>query len=282
MKLKDLLAIWLIAITLSSIYIIGMVSFPLPDHIKDSIEQTIPPAPIMVIGSSLMRSAIPGIGSGNEGGLLGDGRSHTRLAISGIREEQALYLLERLLKKDVKVIFLEANPFIFDFATYKNNLNSTSSLFLTELLRQKSKEIAAKVNFLLKRGFLYETLTDEPRGLFDNFKGDINQRKKYPLYLRPPKYIEKLEKIIKILKYKGIKLILIAPPRSMWSAQFIDDSSAKELELSYQRLAKRFDILLFQPDPFWSNENFVDSGHLNNFGRERFLKELKVWWSKHQ
>lgn len=276
MNIRQILTIWLFSIVISSAFIAWVVRYPLSDTITDPAEQTIPSAPIVVIGSSLMLYAVPGIGSGKESSLLGDGRDHVRLAISGISEAQSLRLLEKMLTQKVETVFLEANPFIFDFADQSNHL---SVIFF---LKQKSRAVAAKLNLILKRGSSPEAMTAEVSHLFNQFQGNLNQKKVYPLYLRPPRHLKKLEIIISSLKHKGIKVILIAPPRSLWRAQLIGDLSVKELERSYQNLAKQLDLALFQPEPFWGNENFIDGGHLNNVGRERFINELKVWWNKQE
>jgi hypothetical protein len=281
MKTTSLLAIWFVSIALSCIFIMGVMLYPLPNTIIEPTEQVIPPAPIVVIGSSLMRFAMPGVGSGAEGGILGDGRAHVRLAISGIREEQALRLLERLLNQDVDVIFLEANPFVFDFAHRIQKPDIYSTLFTT-ILKQKSQDVAAKINGLLQRGSANELMTTDDSRLTNTFQVDLNAAKQYPLYLRRSKYVEKLQELIDALKAKEVKVILVAPPRSVWSTQFIGDMAAKNLKTDFQNLAKQLDLPLFQPDTFWKNENFWDSAHMNNIGRKRFLKELKTWWNAQQ
>lgn len=112
MNARSLCAIWFIAITLSIIFTLGIIHYPTLNTVPEPAEEVIPFAPIMIIGSSLMRFAVPGIGSGQDGGILGDGTAHTRLAISAIREEQVLRLLERILHQSypVKTIFLEPIP----------------------------------------------------------------------------------------------------------------------------------------------------------------------------
>jgi hypothetical protein len=123
--------------------------------------------------------------------------------------------------------------------------------------------------------------TDDSR-LTNTFQVDLNAAKQYPLYLRRSKYVEKLQELIDALKAKEVKVILVAPPRSVWSTQFIGDMAAKNLKTDFQNLAKQLDLPLFQPDTFWKNENFWDSAHMNNIGRKRFLKELKTWWNAQQ
>ncbi|UOG91267.1 MAG: hypothetical protein L3K52_13810 [Candidatus Thiothrix sulfatifontis] len=280
MKIPRLLAIWLVSIALSGIFILVVALYPLPNTITDPTEQAIPKAPIVVIGSSLMRYAVPGLGSGDNGGILGDGRPHVRLAVSSISEEQVLRLLEKLLHQDVKLIFFETNPFVFDFAHKKDNSRQSSSLSIAVLMKQKSQDLALKLNKLLGRGSSHEVMTaDDASRLANTFQVNLNEAKKYPLYLRLPKHSEELYKLINSLKRKGVKVILIAPPRSMWSAQFIGDVATKNLGSFHQNLAKQLNLPLFQPDSFWENENFWDSAHMNSTGRQRFLQELKVWWN---
>ena len=223
------------------------------------------------------------MGSKEGQGILEGHRSHARLAIAGINEEQALRLLDRVLDQSVEVVFLEINPFAFDFAHQITEKKLDFPLLSVAIqLKEKSLFLSEHIKALLNTKSSPQSLTSEHPNLAEEFQEGILDVKNYPLYLRSPRNINELKRLISKAKYQDVQVILIAPPRSQRAAKYIGETGAKKLELHYQNLAKQFDLLLFQTDAFWPNENFSDSAHMNAKGRERFMEELSNWWKKYQ
>ena len=285
MNAKRFLLLWLLSIVLSIIFIAGVIlySVSMSDdsqlyNVVEPTEQAIPEAPIVVIGSSLMRSAVPGMGAGTEGGILGDYRSHIRLAIGGISEEQSLELLDRVLEKNAKIVFLEASSFAFDFSHTVNKDHPITLLSFIMEIKELSRYVAKEVNMILGR--VPTKLMEEDRNLSHSFQVRPNMGRHYPLYLRFPRYGGRLSCLLKKAKNINTEVILIAPPRAQWAEPYIGKQEAKDLAKHYRELAKKFDLLLFQPATFWENKYFIDSAHMNNIGRKKFLNELLSWWKE--
>ena len=254
-----------------------------PSNIVEPIEQAIPEASVVIIGSSVTRNAVPGIGVGITGGILGDYRTHVRLAVDSMDEEQSLYLLSRVLKKSVEVVFLEINPFSLDFSVQISKPNDSMSLLsIMKIIKKWSGNVGENANMILGR---YQSprprnLIEDDNKLSDSFTIRPNMERNYPLYLRSPRYSERLSHLLEEAKNKEIKVIFIALPRAKWAETYIGASEADELEAHYRKLAKEFGVSLFAPAKFWKNEHFIDSAHMNHIGRKRFLKELLSWWKK--
>lgn len=295
MTSRGLVLIWCVAITLVTLIVIALATFT--KDAQDNFDK-IPAAPVVIIGSSLMRHAVPPLGYGDDS-LLGDGRAHIRLEISSISEGQTVALLRRVLNSDVKTVMIEANALAFDFASSAPAYNQSSSwpmalmkplMDLSTYTRQRVKRVSSLIEkrstsiseaeletkFVVKPGYIasHEAELETKFYVKPNYIASH-----YPLHLRLPKHPEVLEAAQRMAAENGVDLILIAPPRSEFAANAMGAEATEMLRLHFQALAHHLNLPLFQPSAAWPNDHFIDAAHMNRSGRARFLNELAQWWA---
>jgi hypothetical protein len=276
MTSRELALIWCAAITLVTLIVVALNTFT--KDVKVNFDN-MPAAPVVVIGSSLMRNAVPSFGQGNDS-LLGDGRAHVRHAVGGITEDQTLELLQLVLNGGAKTVLIEANALAFDFASKRSAFHQDGAQLarLVKPLFDLSTRIRQKLREFIFGQQAIETLTTEANNLDKHFSVKPNAKANYPLYLRLPQYPDVLEAALMLASKNGAELILIAPPRSQWAADVMGPEATETLRLHFQTLSDRLNLPLFQPSGVWSNEHFVDAAHMSRQGRMRFLNELAQWW----
>ena len=276
MTSRQLALIWCAAITLVTLIVVALNTFTKDVQVNFD---NMPAAPVVVIGSSLMRSAVPSFGQGNDS-LLGDGRAHVRHAVGGITEDQTLELLQLVLNGGAKTVLIEANALAFDFASKRSAFYQDGAQLarLVKPLFDLSIRIRQKLREFIFGQQAIEILTTEANNLDNHFSVNPNAKANYPLYLRLPQYPDVLEAALMLASKNGVELILIAPPRSQWAADVMGPEATETLRLHFQTLSDRLNLPLFQPSGVWSNEHFVDAAHMSRQGRMRFLNELAQWW----
>lgn len=269
--------IWCAAITLVTLIVVALNTFTKDPQVNF---ENIPAAPVVVIGSSLMGSAVPSFGQGTDS-LLGDGRAHVRYAVSGITEDQTLELLQLVLNGGAKTVLIEANALAFDFASKRSAFNQDRAQLdrLIKPLFDLSARIRQKLREFIFGQQAIVTLTSEVNNLDNHFLVMPNAKANYPLHLRLPQYPDVLEATLMLASKNGVELILIAPPRSQWAADVMGPEAIETLRLHFQTLSDRLNLPLFQPSAAWSNEHFIDAAHMSRQGRMRFLNELAQWWA---
>lgn len=252
--------------------------------------EPLPEAPVVVIGSSLMMYAVPPFGSGGNS-LLGDSRDHVRLALSTITEQQTIGLLKRVLASPAERVFVEIHPFCFDFAfqTRRDGIFQQTRLHdLVDRIRKSSvhsrRELGRRSGWssdTQDQHSIKETITHEPTRLDEAFH--ITSRslgQVYPLHLRTPRHLGKLEKLLELAKERDIEIVLVAPPRSQTAVDYLENESTEALKKHIQDVAEQLDLPLFHPARCWPDEYFIDQAHMNRRGRKRFCNELAKWSSE--
>jgi hypothetical protein len=238
----------------------------------------LPVAPVVVIGSSLMRHAVPPLGD-KVSGLLGDKRAHARMGINGITEAETVHVLDLVLKNGARTVFIEANALAFDFANgvpevgwerVRPDVMMRALLSVSTLARESiSKWLKPRPSTLLiDAKELDATFFVRPDDL-------VNL---YPLRLRLPKDPKALEKVLKDANAAGVELILVAPPRSQLAADAMGIEANQTLQQHYQALALNMKLPLFYPATAWPDDHFIDTAHMNRRGRTRFMEELAQWY----
>lgn len=273
MTSRGLVLIWFAAITLMTLIVVALDAFT--KHLEDNFDN-IQVAPVVVIGSSLMRSAVPSFGQGKDS-LLGDGRAHARLAISSITESQTVELLKLVIRSGARTVLIEANALAFDFAPSRQG-NAQLAVSIKPLL-ELSTSTRQKLRGIISGPQTLVTLTSEAENLDANFSVQPGSKANYPLYLRFPGYPDALESALMLASANGVELILIAPPRSQLAENVMGSEATETLKLHFQTISLRLKLPLFQPSGVWSNDHFIDTAHMSRRGRTRFLNELAQWWA---
>ena len=277
--------VWCAALVLALTTVIALgraapTSTPLP--------ATVPNAPVVVIGSSLIAYAVP---PGGETGtsLLGDGRDHARLAIGSLSEAQALALFERALQGGSRTVFIEAHPLAFDHAYRTPVRDRQPKAWAVDLLDESRRALAGWHRVLHSRparGVPVDSAVaevswhPEPAGLDDGFRVSRGALKMfYPLHLRAPEHRQGWIDHIAFARRNGVQVILVAPPRSQTAAQALGAEASSALQVHLASLAQDLGVPLFQPGPVWPDDCFIDTAHMSRHGRTRFMRELARWWA---
>lgn len=236
-------------------------------------------AEVVVIGSSLMAYAVPTRGSGATS-LLGDGRSHVRLARNSITEAQSLDFLGDALAAKPALIFVEVNPLIFDFADVAGRRACdgprAAAMAFFRARRLQTIEIYQRL-----RGYPdWYALASDPVDRFSEQKIDLKAvRLGYPLRARSPCEQQRLQEFASLSRLQRTRLVFVLPPRSPYARAIIGPRVEVELVAAANRLAEQLGVSLFHPGPSWRNGEFVDHAHLNDSGRQHFCAELQRWWA---
>ena len=232
---------------------------------------------IAVIGSSLSYHAVPAYGAGRES-LLGDGRSHRRIAVPSISEEQSLLLLDRAIHDHVKLVLMEANPFIFQFAGLGDQ-RRCGQWFRPYLTRLKQYQYDLVDTFRKTIGRPVRVGgVDEPANLSGGQHIDLSKiHLFYPLRFEGPCYPNRFESLVKTAKLNGTRVVLMIPPRSPAGEALLGKQASDEVMSRAKQLARRMGIEVLVPGGQWANNEFVDHAHVNSQGRAHFLVELRQW-----
>ena len=227
--------------------------------------------PVVVIGSSLMMYAVPPFGS-RKNSLLGDSREHVRLALSSITERQTIELLKRVLASPAERVFVEIHPFCFDFAFQTRRDGILQQTRLHDLVdRIRTSSVHSRRELGRRSGWssdtqdqhsIKETITHEPTRLDEAFHIESHSLTQvYPLRLRTPRHLGKLEELLELAKERQIEIVLVAPPRSQTTLEYLGNESAEALERHIQDVAEQLERPLFRPARCWPDEYFIDQAH---------------------
>ncbi|MGZ0167671.1 MAG: hypothetical protein ACKVII_27430 [Planctomycetales bacterium] len=292
MRARHFHIVWGMVICLTAVTV-GLLPGSEPPQIIDRevlIEtERFPESPVVVIGSSLMRYAVPATGSATDS-LLDDGRSHVRLALSTITEKETLTALARVLAPPVECVFVEIQPLGMDFSYqrtpdrfFERTLLHIAVDRIRLFSRNSKRELGRKSGWRSTMDLQpreQRSMTEEPSKLDATFQtSSVALRQVYPIHLRSPRELDRLQQLLDKANEQHIKIVLVAPPRSQTAVNYIGDDFAESLERHFQNLARQLDLPLFQPARSWPDEFFVDHAHMNRRGRERFCRELARWSS---
>ncbi len=205
---------------------------------------------------------------------------------------QTNILLERYLDQlNPKLIVYEVNPSIFT----SDGIESSLDLIANDTIDCHCMEIALAVNNLktyntLTYGY-YRQLFNKNRNFVEDAvkkkdlyipggfveKHDSSRRPPEPVQLKPVKWVplsyqhESFEKTIKLIKKKGIKLMLVqAPIAKALTVKFEDNEQIEAYFSGKTPYYFNFNILIQMNDSL----DFQDGTHLNQRGVEIFNKVL--------
>ena len=272
MNPRQLLWAWLMALAL----VAGLTAGPVIRNDRTIANEH---SDVVVIGSSLMAYAVPETGGGT-GSLLGDGRTHRRLATLRISERQLIANLERAIDQRARTIFIEVNPLIVDFGDhpYQRPCDGWTYAARTWLAEAQWRVIDAYRS--LRGKAPQDDYTGDPNNIAATHSGDgAEVRRLDPLVLRNPCDQPRLAAAVARAKALGTKVVLILPPRSPDGDRRLGPQVTQELASRADALSQRLGIPLFAPRDAWSNDEFVDLAHLNLAGRAHFQQDLRRWWA---
>lgn len=236
-------------------------------------------APIVVIGSSLLLFGISPSSDGRDTALLGDGRAHTRLAITALRERESLDLLQKAIESGAETILLEANTFVVDIQHVHRAAQRGPWEVFKHRVPQFFRPIRAGARAIGGVGSEFDgRFVRDVKGIDTESTFDMGKlTTDYPLVLHPPRYPAEMATIVQDARRAGIEIMLVAPPRPQAAADILGPEVTGALEEQLIGLAANLDLPLFRPEAVWPNQFFVDHGHLNLRGRRRFMSELAAW-----
>lgn len=276
---------WMISLVLAtSLAVVFYGHAPtLEERVFDGVD-----SPVIVIGSSLMLFGISPSSQGSDSSLLGDGRAHTRLGVTALKDHESLGLLRRALETGVQTIVLEANTFVIDLQKYHRARQRAKTRGPWETLRRHAPRFFRPVRAGARA---LSGLSPEPTGrsirdigvLDDGIRLDPGKlNADYPLIPHPLRYPDEMRALVRQAGRAGIEIILVAPPRPRAAADILGPEVLVALAEQITGLAADLELPLFRPGPIWPNEYFADHGHLNYRGRLRFMSELAAWSMQRQ
>ncbi len=236
-------------------------------------------SPVVAIGSSLLAYAIPVAGQGPTS-LLGDGRSHHRIAVRRITEAELLSRLAVAIEQRPAVVLLEANPLLFDFADEAHRRPCDGWPYRVQgALAAGQRQVADAYRRLAGRPLMFAYSGDPPNLAAAQFIGAAEIARRYPIVLRAPCDEPRLRALLARARAQATRVVLLLPPRSPVADRLLGAAVTRDLRRRAELLASRLHVELFAPPGPWRNGEFVDAAHLNRVGRAHFLAELQRWWA---
>ena len=236
-------------------------------------------APVAIIGSSLIRDAVPE--EPVEGGVLGDGRAHVRLWAPTISERTSLKFLDAAITGGAETIFLEISAFSFDFN--ESFLEGRAEKRPVTARFDVVRDFSDRVDLGIQRiGALF--LPEEPVSIehidpLDEYDGvpDRKYTVLFPLHRRDPIYDDELKEQVDRAKARGAEVIFVSPPRAAAVQSFMGTGEYDALIAQQRKIAAEYGVPLIALGPFWPDDHFRDMTHPNFRGSDRFLSELAAW-----
>lgn len=238
-------------------------------------------APVVAIGSSLLRYSIPPRGSAQQS-LLGDGAEHVRLALDQITETEQMELLGIALSSRAKTILLEVNPLVFDFRDQTPERHASRSLSERLAARQRrfGEQVRSGLKTILGAAQTSPALVEAANLNLPNRISSAKLAAVYPLSLHDPREEKTLKRLIEQAERQGATIVLLCPPRSQSAAEFMGPTAVETLRAHIQATADRLGLPMFAPAFAWPDTYYIDQGHMNWQGRRKFLDELANWWAR--
>jgi hypothetical protein len=270
---RQLAIVWVIALALVAGFLVA------PKWLADRAEPAATDD-IVVIGSSLMAHAFP-VEAGGATSLLGDGRSHVRIASSRMGEAELLRRFEEAIDRRSPLVFLEANPLIFDLAHSAGQRPCDGwTNWMRNFLGVEQTRVADAYRRILDRPRALDYPGDPPTLMSAHRLDPAQVRLVYPIRLRPMCDEAAFKAAVERARAQGTRVVLVLPPRSPDGDRLMGPGVPTEIRRRATALAARLDAELFAPPDQWQNAEFVDTAHLNIAGRRHFLNALRHWWAE--
>lgn len=267
MTARSIATAWFVALSACCGLIVTLLAVPLDNPFAGYR--------VAVIGSSLMRHAVPPTGD-----ILGEGQAHLRFGPSGVTEGEVLDALEQAVAARPETVLVEVNPLIRDFANERGprECDDRVSMLRAEAGRLHARVTDAARIFLgrkrMNRAFDEQADLDR-EWLLDT---DLVERT-YPLFLRDISCRNRFSAMVSQAKAQGTSIVLVLPPRSQTSRRLLGADAADALRQQAGRLAMRHGLRLYAPAAYWPDALFQDHAHVNGRGRAAFQADLRNWWA---
>ena len=232
---------------------------------------------VALVGSSLIAHAVPEKGVGYP---FGEDVRFRRAARNGMSEREAIELSEAAVSDGLGVIFLEVDPFIKSMRTSRpvGECGLPSDSFRSRIWAARQRYVDAARTLTGFRQI--REIAGEPDGLDRAQSIDAEQINQiYPPILHEPHCRERLNNLAETANAKDVELVLVLPPRSRFSSDMLGNEFNADLTTRAKKLAEEIDASLLVMSGVWPDSHFIDHAHLNQQGRDRFLQELRDWWS---
>lgn len=245
--------------------LIALVTITSLKHIS-SLKLYAPPE-IVAIGTSLFRHAFPQDIS--EEGLFGNGQQHAYFGADRAVERQLIFYLNAAIQNGAETVFLEINPFTFDFA----DRDLEDDNFTLRMAAQ------IQIQSITSWRYLKQIVFGVPTANIDAVSS-INSKHLqtiYPIKIRPARQYDQLKELISHAKHAGMRIAFVAPPRSKTSADVLGNVLQSKLIAHQKNLASQLGVPLLPISAVWPDDHFVDQAHMNRRGQQRFIQQLKRW-----
>lgn len=272
MNARQLVFAWLIALALATALSVGPVLWvDRTDRAKES--------DIIVLGSSLMAYGVPVSGGGSDS-LLGDGRTHVRIATASLAEAALLARLEQAIAMRPAIILVEANPLLVDFANRANQRPCDSWSYPARIYLAVQQKRVLDAYRRLRGRAVSSVFEGDPDDVAATHVIDREVvRRLYPITIRAMCDEARLAALVAQARKQATRIILVLPPRSPDADRLLGAAVTSELRNRTLQLATRLGVEVFAPAGPWRNDEFTDLAHVNLRGRAHFLKDLRVWWA---
>ena len=191
-------------------------------------------------------------------------------------------LANEALARNVRVLFVELNPFIRDLPDSDNeHACDTRQTALRHWFKDWHFTLANDFHSAIGLNRLERRGDDDPPLLHERQKFTREEIKvMYPLVLHKPFCGRQFAQVVQAARRRGVTVVLIVPPHSAASEAIQGKARTAKLRLLASQTAADFGVPLFMPQSPWDNAEFYDLAHLNIKGRAHFQAELANWWRR--
>ena len=224
----------------------------------------------LLIGTSLMRYAVPNAQDSAAAQIFGKGR-YLRLGVSSANEAAMLDLARASIATKPKLLFIEINPLITRFAFDAAGCGPEYQLSaVAEFVRRTARTSLRGKNLL-------EPASQDPQLTTTAQPDPEVMARNYPLIFPPLCYGAQWQALAQATG--DTRIILVAMPRSAHAREVIGASDMARFDRAAADLAAQLHLLLFVPDVAntWPDSYFTDLAHMNSRGSAAFLTALAAW-----
>ena len=294
---RQLAGVWAAAFALVLTIVIALLPLDENDHahphqaIRKVLEAT-PAWDTIVIGSSLTRAAFPPV----TGPASLPDRTAVRISRSSLKQNELLLIAEYALAAGADEIFIEAERLARTTSVEPGAIRTWigglafSPFWAALFLGLGAGAILQVIGGLAQPGRrnLKGILKGESHGTWKidgesrYLDGKIPPRglefeSTYFVKPTPLRNLGRWDAFLKDAKERGTSVNLLVYPRSQAASDFLADADEDAVRQAIILFAERHGLALFYPAVAWPNEFFADRGHVNQLGRDRYLRELAAW-----
>jgi len=184
-----------------------------------------------------------------------------------------------------RVLLIEIDPLVRDLAHETEPQAGTSGLLsFAEWLQSRSLALRLGIKGALRRT---NTASVGDYGLADDLLIDapyqITPEKLsfYPFTLHPPRQGARLARLIARARATGAEVWFLVPPTSNFALHYRGTAAIAAQTALVWATARDYGVPLLGQPEIWPDRLFVDNGHLNRAGRQRYVAQLRAAWALH-